>query len=148
MLAVCMNLKGRNYSFKGTSPCLQHKTMVLRRGQGVTCTPLLVTQNHRSVWQEGGDNPTICDTKPWYSTYKIHIRRTSGCVSLRERHALPLVRHKTTVLCRKQSSGHKFTTYAGSRHQKLRIAQSSNIAYNQPLGLGLDPKLRARDLNV
>ena len=73
-------------------------------------------------------------------------------------HATTLLRHKTTVLCRKQSSELKLITYYGIKHlswisapalhQKLSIGWTWTKAYKWTFGMGLDPKLMARDTNM
>ena len=70
-------------------------------------------------------------------------------------HAPPLLRQKNTVVCRKQSSGHKSMIYCSINHsswhptlalcQKLRLGQTSTVDSNEAFGMGLHSKLKARD---
>ena len=102
-------------------------TTVLRRRWGGACPPPPATQNHRfpsGCW--GGAHsrhaPPACDTKPWFCVAEgegqappcprrncplrhiqdLHYAKPWFCVAGGEGLAPPLLRHKTTVLCRKQ----------------------------------------------
>ena len=131
---------------------IRRKTVVLcrkRGGQEKAPAPLAPPAPPR---------PT-CDTKLCYNSYKIHITRTSGFVSLDGRgmrppscdtrtqflrrwgegRMLPLLRHKITVLSPNQSSGPQIMIFCGIHHvswistpalrQKLGVGQTSTLDY-------------------
>ena len=113
--------------------CLRHKTVVLCRRRGGACPPLQrqKTKTLRIV--------NLVWAVPWF------------CVAGGEGVAPPLLRHKPTVLCRKQSSGARSNIYCGinplcwistpALRQKLRIGQTSTINHIQAFGVGLGSKL-------